>query len=203
MCRDPRSIKLKFVHNYPIIQTYTEKKYQTLGAMIICNLTYHHFCPIYQAGHAFQGFKYVLLSIVIEIWMHDVKTDRNDRMVLGNVVVIPCLSIHHCPLYGKFTGVRWIPHTKGQSHGKCFHLMTSSWIYNQSGSNSNAVNPYVLGAWAVIARKYVLQMRHITESWVRLNIEQITGPRLNIKTVLSTYGDFHVRDKTAVRTSYL
>ena len=30
-----------------------------------------------------------------------------------------------------------------------------------------------------------------------------TGPRPNIKTVLSTYGDFHVKDKTAVRTSYL
>ena len=30
-----------------------------------------------------------------------------------------------------------------------------------------------------------------------------TGPRLNIKTVLSTYGDFHVKDKTAARTSYL
>ena len=28
------------------------------------------------------------------------------------------------------------------------------------------------------------------------------GPRLNIKTVLSTYGEFHVKDKTAVRTSY-
>ena len=23
---------------------------------------------------------------------------------------------------------RWIPHTKGQLRGKCFHLMTSSWI---------------------------------------------------------------------------
>ena len=30
-----------------------------------------------------------------------------------------------------------------------------------------------------------------------------TGPRLNIKTVLSKYGDFHVKDKTAVRTSCL
>ena len=29
------------------------------------------------------------------------------------------------------------------------------------------------------------------------------GPRLNIKTVLSTYGDFHVKDKTAIRMSYL
>ena len=33
--------------------------------------------------------------------------------------------------------------------------------------------------------------------------KQYPGPRLNIKTVLSTYGDFHVKDKTAVRTSYL
>ena len=32
---------------------------------------------------------------------------------------------------------------------------------------------------------------------------EYTGPHLNIKTVLSTYGDFHVKDKTAVRTSYL
>ena len=30
-----------------------------------------------------------------------------------------------------------------------------------------------------------------------------SGPRLNIRTVLSTYGNFHVKDKTAVRTSYL
>ena len=34
-------------------------------------------------------------------------------------------------------------------------------------------------------------------------LQNITGPGLNIKTVLSMYGDFHVKDKTAVRTSYL
>ena len=34
-------------------------------------------------------------------------------------------------------------------------------------------------------------------------MSKVPGPRLNIKTVLSTYGDFHVKDKTAVRTSYL
>ena len=36
-----------------------------------------------------------------------------------------------------------------------------------------------------------------------LTLSSYPGPRLNIKTVLSTYGDFHVKDKTAVRTSYL
>ena len=30
------------------------------------------------------------------------------------------------PLWGEFTGHRWIPRTKGQWSGKCFHLMTSS-----------------------------------------------------------------------------
>ena len=43
----------------------------------------------------------------------------------------------------------------------------------------------------------VLVLLCFTVVWYR------TGPRLNIKTVLATYGDFHVKDKTAVRTSYL
>ena len=32
----------------------------------------------------------------------------------------------HWPLCGEFTGDRWIPRTKGQYRGKCFHLMMSS-----------------------------------------------------------------------------
>ena len=34
---------------------------------------------------------------------------------------------HHWPLWGEFTGDRWIPHTMGQQCGKCLHLITSSW----------------------------------------------------------------------------
>ena len=34
----------------------------------------------------------------------------------------------HWPLCVEFTGDRWIPRTNGQLRGKCFHLMTSSWI---------------------------------------------------------------------------
>ena len=32
----------------------------------------------------------------------------------------------HWPLWGEFTCDQSIPRTKGQQHGKCFHLMTSS-----------------------------------------------------------------------------
>ena len=34
----------------------------------------------------------------------------------------------HWPLGGEFTGDRWIPRTNDQQRGKCFHLMTSSWL---------------------------------------------------------------------------
>ena len=33
----------------------------------------------------------------------------------------------HWPLWGEFTGDRWIPRTKGKWRGKCFLLMTFSW----------------------------------------------------------------------------
>ena len=31
-------------------------------------------------------------------------------------------------LWREFAGDRWIPRTKGQERGNCFHLMTSSWF---------------------------------------------------------------------------
>ena len=35
-------------------------------------------------------------------------------------------ALRHWPLWGEFTGDRWIPRTKSQGRVKCFHLMTSS-----------------------------------------------------------------------------
>ena len=53
----------------------------------------------------------------------------------------------------------------------------------------------------VVVFKQVIFKHKMQMQFMRISHE--TGPRLNIKTVLSTYGDFHVKDKTAVRTSYL
>ena len=39
-------------------------------------------------------------------------------------------ALCHWPLLGETTGNWWIPHTKGQSPGKCLHLMTSTWSYD-------------------------------------------------------------------------
>ena len=54
-------------------------------------------------------------------------------------------------------------------------------------------------------RDVVFRYRYMPETVIHrvLLRSRSSGPRLNIKTVLSTYGDFHVKDKTAVRTSYL
>ena len=35
-------------------------------------------------------------------------------------------ALRHWPLWGEFTGDRWIPRTKGEYWRKCFHFMTSS-----------------------------------------------------------------------------
>ena len=37
---------------------------------------------------------------------------------------------HYWPLWGEFTGHRWIPRTNGQQRGNASHLMTSSWNLN-------------------------------------------------------------------------
>ena len=43
-------------------------------------------------------------------------------------------------LWGEFTGDRWIPHTKDQWRGKCFHLMTSSWHFPITSCWQRCVN---------------------------------------------------------------
>ena len=51
----------------------------------------------------------------------------------------------HWPLWGGFSGDRWISRTKGQWRGKCFHLMTSSWgswLESSTWSNSFMIGIY-------------------------------------------------------------
>ena len=43
-------------------------------------------------------------------------------------------ALRHWPLCGEFTGDRWIPRTNGQLRGRCFHLMTPSWHYDNNRS---------------------------------------------------------------------
>ena len=72
------------------------------------------------------------------------------------------------------------------------------WNKNMAQNLKDPKNVFAMSRVRSVHRK---RQNHARTNW---SADGLTaGPRLNIKTVLSTYGDFHVKDKTAVRTSYL
>ena len=79
----------------------------------------------------------------------------------------------HWPLCGEFTGDRWIPRTKDRFRGKCFHLMTLSWLLRTAtkGSTDMIVNPYPFTCYFFRGNKNIyLQLchsstRHDKGSW--------------------------------------
>ena len=71
-----------------------------------------------------------------------------------------------------------------------YAMKTQNNFFNK---NSSASFPHL---WSLEIDKVLIEGHTTT-------LDYCKRPRLNIKTVLSTYGDFHVKDKTAVRTSYL
>ena len=78
-----------------------------------------------------------------------------------------------------------------------FYLFLNRWTYHISTVTQECI-------YMDQRKSYNIFQFHNSFQWVLKPCKpQYPGPRLNIKTVLSTYGDFHVKDKTAVRTSYL
>ena len=60
----------------------------------------------------------------------------------------------HWPLCGEFRGDRWIPRTNGQLRGKCFHLMTLSWIVIRAREN-----------WCISLTRYITILFPIVTSY--------------------------------------
>ena len=73
--------------------------------------------------------------------------------------------------------------------------------WHRSGNNKQLSEPMMVNLLAYIYG--TLSLNELTCLLTVFLLSWESGPRLNIKTVLSMYGDFHVKDKTAVRTSYL
>ena len=95
----------------------------------------------------------------------------------------------------------WIHYERLHNHNKAKHNKTV-WIFlgiyctSQFLTDDTELTPNFTFTWL-----YPMP-RCYANTWRILSTSE-SGPRLNIKTVLSTDGDFHVKDKTAVRTSYL
>ena len=73
----------------------------------------------------------------------------------------------HWPLWGESTRHRWIPLTKGQRRGKCFHLMTSSWHCSLRGAITGSKG---ITRISVVRHKYV-----IGPLWVELYLLHINN----------------------------
>ena len=106
------------------------------------------------------------------------------------IYILP-LSLHWCMQY----------------HIILYHVITASNCNLMLSSKSPPLWEIMELCWSK-ASNYLWELSKL---WINLPGDEtgwykdcwFPGPRLNIKTVLSTYGDFHVKDKTAVRTSYL
>ena len=116
---------------------------------------------------------------------HDTKFGNSRCEIVGRRVIFIWSLIH---------GLRWSGLIKAEPGCRSLDFDDADYI-----CYLNELSPFDIGAtvtdWNGVTDLYTF----CTES----EYPKSAGPRLNIKTVLSTYGDFHVKDKTAVRTSYL
>ena len=85
---------------------------------------YHH--SVVHLPHYNDVIMSAMVSLIgsVSIVYSTVCSDADQRIIKAP---------HHWPLWGEFTGDRWIPRTKGQWRGKFSHLMTSScalWNYD-------------------------------------------------------------------------
>ena len=85
----------------------------------------------HKAGYSGDTKKSCILSFQ---WRHNERDGVSNHKRLNIVYSTVCSGAdqrkHQSPaslaLWGESTGERWIPLTRGQLRGKCFHLMTSS-----------------------------------------------------------------------------
>ena len=67
------------------------------------------------------------------------------------------------PLWGDFTGDRWIRRTNGQLRGKCFHLMTSSCAINFDCTVIYSLKKWKSLQWNFISRHW--RDRHVISKY--------------------------------------
>ena len=98
---------------------------------IVKGSTYGLRIPLTEAKKAFPCHD-VVVALSLQ-WRHNerdgVSNNQHHRCLLNRFfqtqIKENTKATRHWPLWGEFTEDRWIPRTKGQWRGKCFHLMTS------------------------------------------------------------------------------
>ena len=101
--------------------------------------------------------------------------------------------------------IKMISYQHRKSHCRDKTILRPSYLHNGISYTGKMTSLYWIRAMVLCGCNYLSMFEG--QCWFssarKSSPSSTPGPRLNIKTVLSTYGDFHVKDKTAVRTSYL
>ena len=118
--------------------------------------------------------------------------DLNDKLALYDEEANEVATISHSPYMTHDMVPRYL-----SDHQDSFSVMSL---------NCQSINAKFGQIEAILLElqrsNFMFSVICLQETWLSSD-SSTAGPRFNIKTVLSAYGDFHVKDKTAVRTSYL
>ena len=139
----PRDLYLELFDSYEIWQVSRQLCCQSACPISKQHANSNYLCRCFEA---WWGFTLKQLSLQ---WRH------NEGDGVSNQQPHECLlkrlfrrrskknikAPRHRPLWGEFTGDRWIPRTKGQLRGKCFHLMTSPCIGYWTGPWQSRLDP--------------------------------------------------------------
>ena len=112
-----------------LLSLWSDWQYDTIGSWEIdykCVFKYSITFSIYMADESSYHYHYhdvIMTTMASQITGHTVVystvySDADQRKHQSSASLAFVLGIHRD---------RWIPRTKGQLRGKCFHLMTSSW----------------------------------------------------------------------------
>ena len=118
-----------------------------LGLFIAIETPYFHECiSPYVNGRAAGGVDHVGESIsqsaTLQLRLKSPASRMSFPPIIRAQIKKNTKVPRHWPLRGDSTGEWWIPLTKGQQHGKCFHLMTSKWSiqYRKHAQDTIGVN---------------------------------------------------------------
>ena len=109
-------------------------EYRCDGIFLLC-ITLGYMLPkcINEFSVMTKWHTHITVTIIWALWRLKSPASRLFTQSFIQAQIKECIKApRHWPLWGEFTGDRWITRTKGQWRGKCFHLITSSCTLNEA-----------------------------------------------------------------------
>ena len=103
-------------------------------------------------------------------------------------------ALRHWRLCGEFTGDRWIPRTNGQYRGKCFHLMTSTWMASPRTEDGSLLSSSYTCYYAQFVNSWPVTPYCVMSSLITIMSCCLTIPSHDVHQCLIGYTAMHVNE---------